>query len=510
LLEADILSYIGSINTAIQKFNDGENSFKNSLRKIDEIKGKNKIITADRSIEIASFSLSNDLRNITTINNFLQNNGIEEYDEKFTSLLNIAETKFKRFSYVQYAGGEIVEFFRKNYTPSASYYTEYMQIAQNMSELLYINHFIKINKAIGKYYAIRGCYDFIVLKLSNGQKSQLIPEIEKQLMGGLNYLIKSKYKTNSVEIENYLSTEKYDEEFQKDAARNFTILYGLGFYIENSEKMKKYLTLLAMVYSKEHEYSEKIFINSVMVSIEDILKPFDIKIDGNDFIDKIQSESKQIENKEDKVSKYFPVLVKEQERSNKEQRIIEKQVVLFLASDPTDAARLRLGEEFRKINEKIRLSNYRENFKLELPQFSARPEDITQALLDSRPKIVHFSGHGTKEGELCFETQIGTSLPVGSDALSALFKQFSNIVNCVILNACYSEIQAEAIIKHINYVIGMSDTISDEAAIAFATGFYQALGAGESIEKSYQLGCTQIQLQGISDSLEPVLHKKTV
>ncbi len=182
--------------------------------------------------------------------------------------------------------------------------------------------------------------------------------------------------------------------------------------------------------------------------------------------------------------------------------------ILFLAADPTDASRLRLGEEFREIKEKLKLAKFRERFTLELPQLSVRPSDISQALLDSQPQIVHFSGHGTPTGELCFENLVGKTHAVESDALAALFEQFSGQVNCVVLNACYAEIQAKAIAKHIKYVIGMNQAIGDEAAIAFAIGFYQALGGGRSIEEAYRFGCVQIQLQGIPEHLTPVLIKK--
>ena len=140
-----------------------------------------------------------------------------------------------------------------------------------------------------------------------------------------------------------------------------------------------------------------------------------------------------------------------------------------------------------------------------MPQLSVRPSDITQALLDTQPQIVHFSGHGTSTGALCFEDLAGKTHPIEPDALAALFEQFSGQVNCVVLNACYSEIQAKAIAKHIKYVIGMNQAIGDKAAIAFAIGFYQALGGGCSIEDAYRLGCVQIQLQNIPEHLTPVL-----
>lgn len=182
--------------------------------------------------------------------------------------------------------------------------------------------------------------------------------------------------------------------------------------------------------------------------------------------------------------------------------------ILFLAADPTDASRLRLGEEFREVQEKLRLAKLRDRFRLELPQLSVRPTDISQALLDLGPKIVHFSGHGASAGALCFENQTGQTQLVQPDALAVLFEQFADQVNCVLLNACYSETQAKAIAEHIEYVIGMNQAISDKASIAFVIGFYQALGAGRTIEEAHKLGCAQIWLQGIPEHLTPVLVKK--
>jgi hypothetical protein len=188
-------------------------------------------------------------------------------------------------------------------------------------------------------------------------------------------------------------------------------------------------------------------------------------------------------------------------------KLLQKSLIsiLFLSADPTNASRLRLGEELREIQEKLQLGKFRERFKLE-QRMSVRPADISQALLDIQPEIIHFSCHGTANGELCFENQIGETHPVHPDALAALFEQFAHQVNCVILNACYSETQATAIAKHIKYVIGMNQAIGDNAAISFAIGFYQALGAGRSIEDAYKLGCVQIRLQGIPEHLTPVFY----
>ncbi|BAY32118.1 hypothetical protein NIES2107_40040 [Nostoc carneum NIES-2107] len=76
--------------------------------------------------------------------------------------------------------------------------------------------------------------------------------------------------------------------------------------------------------------------------------------------------------------------------------------ILFLASDPSDESRLRLGQELRDIRERLQLAKGRDKFVLESRE-SVRPGDITQAIFDVDPQIVHFSGHGISTGELYFE-----------------------------------------------------------------------------------------------------------
>ena len=181
--------------------------------------------------------------------------------------------------------------------------------------------------------------------------------------------------------------------------------------------------------------------------------------------------------------------------------------ILFLAADPTDAVRLRLGQELRDIREKLQLSRHRDIFSIESRE-SVRAGDISQAIFDVEPQIVHFSGHGTSAGELCFEDSQGKTKPVKPDALANLFKLVASQVSCVVLNACYSETQAKSIAKHIPFVIGMNQAIGDNAAIAFSVGFYKALGAGRSVKDAYEFACVEIQLEGIPEYLNPILLEK--
>jgi pterin-4a-carbinolamine dehydratase len=181
--------------------------------------------------------------------------------------------------------------------------------------------------------------------------------------------------------------------------------------------------------------------------------------------------------------------------------------ILFLAANPKETTRLRLQEEERETKEKLRSQGYGK-----VPIYSSgatRPRDIQQAMLDSKPQIVHFSGHGIGEEGLVFEDMDGKTKLISSEALADLAKIFAERgLECIVLNACYSKFQAEAIVQHIPYVIGMSQAVGDRAAIEFSSGFYGAIGAGESIEFAYRLGCNAIALAGFSGHLIPILFEK--
>ncbi|MBD2359567.1 CHAT domain-containing protein [Tolypothrix sp. FACHB-123] len=181
--------------------------------------------------------------------------------------------------------------------------------------------------------------------------------------------------------------------------------------------------------------------------------------------------------------------------------------ILILASNPKNTSQLRLDEEIREIDAGLQRAKKRELFDIK-QRWAVRVQDVYQALLDFKPQIVHFSGHGSGDDGLALEDEAGNLKLVDTVALAKLFELFSTTIECVVLNACYSEVQASAIAKHIPYVIGMNKEIGDKAAVKFATGFYNALGAGEGVEFAYKLGCSVIQLDGIPEHLTPVLIKK--
>jgi hypothetical protein len=166
--------------------------------------------------------------------------------------------------------------------------------------------------------------------------------------------------------------------------------------------------------------------------------------------------------------------------------------ILILASNPRKD--LNLDREIRDLRDVVESSRNREGFDVE-DALAVRVGDLQDLLLEHSPYIVHFCGHGGGRSGLVLESKDGGEQWVRTDALRGLFRLFSKKVKCVVLNACYSEEQADEIVNHIDYVIGMDQEIRDDAAIAFSKGFYRALGYDCTIEEAYAFGCNAIQLE---------------
>lgn len=180
--------------------------------------------------------------------------------------------------------------------------------------------------------------------------------------------------------------------------------------------------------------------------------------------------------------------------------------ILFLTANPSDTSQLRLGAEVRTIDDVLARARYREHFEL-IQHHAVRVSDIQELLQRHQPHIVHFSGHGSDDGQIIFEDSEGRLKPVSARALGTTFSLLRGEIRCVVLNACFSQIQAEAIAQHIPCVIGMSTAISDGAASSFSASFYRALAFGQSLSTAFQLGRAEIDLEGMDEMNTPqIIH----
>lgn len=177
--------------------------------------------------------------------------------------------------------------------------------------------------------------------------------------------------------------------------------------------------------------------------------------------------------------------------------------VLFLAANPSDTSSLSLGREVRTITESIQRSQSKQAIQL-VSQWAVRPQDLQRALLEHQPQIVHFSGHGTDDGLLFLDEDDAATL-IPPQVLAATFSTFKDTVRLVVLGACYSGPQAQAIAEHIDCTIGVQRELGEDTAATFSEAFYMGLGHGRSIAEAFRIGVNEIKLRKPAGSHEPML-----
>jgi WD40 repeat protein len=201
-----------------------------------------------------------------------------------------------------------------------------------------------------------------------------------------------------------------------------------------------------------------------------------------------------------------------------------KRTILFLASNPGGTDPRAPGREARAIQAELERSGFRHRFKL-VTRWAAEPLDLLRELRKLRPTVVHFSGQvgrgvarehragparhrevaGARARGLLFHGSDGRAQVVSAAALQRTIDAAGASVKLVVLNACYSEAHAKALLAHVDCVVGMNGSIHDDAARHFAIGFYGGLGELESVAAAYAQGCAAIDLEGLPDGACPRL-----
>jgi hypothetical protein len=211
---------------------------------------------------------------------------------------------------------------------------------------------------------------------------------------------------------------------------------------------------------------------------------------------------------------------------------LTKHTILFLTANPLGTDRLALDREARAIQVELERSGYRDRFEL-VTRWAVEPIDLLRELRTLRPTVVHFSGHGQKAaattrsdgpaqqymddgtgqpiqaaaGGLYFQAADGRARLVPASAIEQTFGAAGSSVRLVVLNACYSAAQAEALLAHVDCVVGMSGAIRDDAARFFAVGFYGGIAEQESVAGAFKQACAAISLEGLRNGEQPQLIK---
>jgi hypothetical protein len=218
-----------------------------------------------------------------------------------------------------------------------------------------------------------------------------------------------------------------------------------------------------------------------------------------------------------------------------------------LGANPPGTTNLRIREEHSRIVEKL-TDDKRQHEYLILTEFYARASDWQEILIRDKPNIIHFSGHGTNQGLghasdgseesdrvindaarkkqkqeeaerlkgiVMYDESSRRAQLVSTVALEDLFslaadEELGIQVKAVLLNACFSDNQAIAIGKYVEYVIGTSDAVPDEAAIQFAAGFYFGMTQSMGIERAFRTGRNRALMTGLDNKNLFVLYKNGV
>ncbi|MCC5944764.1 MAG: CHAT domain-containing protein [Bernardetiaceae bacterium] len=165
-------------------------------------------------------------------------------------------------------------------------------------------------------------------------------------------------------------------------------------------------------------------------------------------------------------------------------KIPAKQKILFLAASPDDLVRTSSQKEFRKIKEEMEKGSARDNYEFLMPELAITIRSLVREI-GKKPNIVHFSGHGTKEGIEISTKDNQSQLLKSKTLITRIFKPVKDSVRLVLLNSCYSAEQAKDISSLGIYVIGNQLSVGSDEAVAFAEGIYIGLSEGRTVEEAF-------------------------
>lgn len=91
------------------------------------------------------------------------------------------------------------------------------------------------------------------------------------------------------------------------------------------------------------------------------------------------------------------------------------------------------------------------------------------------------------------------------DILGKALRATDSPPDVVVLNACQSAGARTALLGAAKAIIVMQDSISDIAAVAFATKFYGGIASGQSLKSAYDQGVVAIESISLDEAATPAL-----
>lgn len=161
--------------------------------------------------------------------------------------------------------------------------------------------------------------------------------------------------------------------------------------------------------------------------------------------------------------------------------VVAADVLILTSVDPNDK-KIKISEETSIIQMAYRSINFHTSNGLEC---------LFSVIKKTRPKILHFSGHGSASSPLWVDANNDYRY-VGHEMwskMAALLAKYG--VQCILLNTCYSDEIGYSLAGIVDRVIAISGEITNRAAIQLSAGFYASLKKGNCFRDAFKFAREQ-------------------
>jgi hypothetical protein len=185
--------------------------------------------------------------------------------------------------------------------------------------------------------------------------------------------------------------------------------------------------------------------------------------------------------------------------------------ILFVCTGANDKNPFDFGQEFKKIKDALQSSQKREQFEVEI-ETGVEADDFLRVVTRYQPDILHIATHSSDNQGVYFQNSAGETQSFSPEELADVFalmqKKFTP--ELVILSACNSIAQAEAIQPYVGQAIAMQDLWPEEAGLSYAENLYEMIFDGQDINYAHESAVLGVKMAKIAPLGKTKTHEVPV
>lgn len=183
--------------------------------------------------------------------------------------------------------------------------------------------------------------------------------------------------------------------------------------------------------------------------------------------------------------------------------------VLVVYSSPKNEDRLRLDIEHKAV-ERV-LKDLHVDSSLVYRMHATTIDDLSRVLIEREYEIVQFSGHGNENGFL-FEGRslVDNSMLVSAKEIAYLLHETSPHLKVAIFMSCFSADSISELVTAAPFVVTVTGSADDYAAIDFIAQFYDAYLRTGLVEKAFNIAQNFIALIKKASGLNVILSRRAI